>query len=617
MSYKNKVLKDNPIGFWPLDELYTSVYTISSYNDSEFYDLPVYYNSFSAFSQSAQDISGCGNDGSYSGDFPLNDYLIPLIPGGQYATNISNSGSITLPVTKDYYGNIASGGIGDSDSSDNDFSLEIWIYPKFTTSNLTPIFGDLVNGVGLFWENGNIVFKLNNERIDYTVPYTKQSLHIVATYSPAQMTLYVNGKMVSIKSLSKFKFTNSTFEPTIGPTLNASDSFLVDGPAAYRYDIGLSKVVSHYNEIQPLPPIQIAHPDKGEIFDFYDNILSTEWSYSYPANKSWEYFITTDLYYNKTDKSLEIVKSTGAKTVVLEDIITVPVSLFLDSSKIEWEGENGISVETSLDGVTYSSATNGGTIPGYTIDSFGSNRIVYLRITMTTSDSSKYLPKLSSLLITFYNNHRIYALNSGSYFSTLEGVSGVTKFDATVSNQSYPILSRHARNGIKTITNSGFYIKTQSAVKTLEFFYTPDSLSQSGLINILATNGYSAANVSWNGSGVLSKSNISGLYVNGVNRSSETNVSGLFVAKELHHVVIIFTSAVSGNIKFNHATGGSIPALFQNIALYPDQFTSGNVLTHYNIYINRPALVADDSSFAMTESSVSMYDNDWVVIKTV
>jgi hypothetical protein len=430
------------------------------------------------------------------------------------------------------------------------------------------------------------------------------------------MNLYIDGKLAVTKALSGFKFTNSTFELNIGPTLNSNDSFLVDAPAIYRYDIGPAKIFNHYNEISPLPPIQIAYPDSGEIFDFYDNSISKQWSYAYPANKSWEYFLNSDLYFNKSDNAIEIAQSTGSKTIVLEDIVTVPISLILDSSKIEWDGENGVSVETSLDGTTYTACTNGGVIPGYSIDSFDTDRTIYLKITMSTTDSSKYLPKLSNLIITFYNDQKLYALNSGSYFSTMEGESGVSVYDVTMSNSSYPVLSRHARNGLKTVTDSGFFIQTETLTGTLEFFYTPDSLLTSGLIHTLADGG-AASNISWNSSGAMSKTNISAIYVNGVNKTSQTSVSNIFTAGELHHVVIVFSSAVSGPIRFNYGTAGSIPALFQNIAIYPSAFTSQEVTDHYNLYIEKPAISADDSSFSVTESGVSIYDNDWRVIKTV
>ena len=55
-----------------------------------------------------------------------------------------------------------------------------WISPILlfnpkTLTSLTPIFAD-IDGIGLYWDNGNVVFKLENERIDYSVPNSNRSM---------------------------------------------------------------------------------------------------------------------------------------------------------------------------------------------------------------------------------------------------------------------------------------------------------------------------------------------------------------------------------------------------------------------------------------------------------
>jgi hypothetical protein len=237
---------------------------------------------------------------------------------------------------------------------------------------------------------------------------------------------------------------------------------------------------------------------------------------------------------------------------------------------------------------------------------------------MSTTDSSKYLPKLSTLQIKFYNNQIAYASNSSSYISTLEGLAGVSVYDITIGNDKHPILSRNAKNGIRTIASSGFYINTTSSIKTLEFFYTPYALTVSGFISTASSGSYAASNYSWSGGGTVSKTNIAAIYVNGVNKASETSVSNVFKLGELHHVVIVFTSAVSGQIKLSHSSSGAVPALFQSFGLYAGAFTATDVSTHYGLYLyNNVSTVADDNSPSMTvtENSVDYYDNDWIVIQ--
>jgi hypothetical protein len=205
MSYYLSVIKDSPSGFWKLDESTGSV---------------------------AYDSSGCGNDGQYFGSI-LNTTM-PIVCGGQTATKITNTNYIQFEITKDFSGVQGNGGFGTNKTSDNDFSLEVWFHPKTLISN-TPILADL-SGVGIYWDNGNIIFKLENEEIYYSVPNPIRSLHIVAVYSVKSMSLYLNGELVSSKSLSTVNFTNTDLSFNCGPT-SLNEYFIIDAPAIYRYSL--------------------------------------------------------------------------------------------------------------------------------------------------------------------------------------------------------------------------------------------------------------------------------------------------------------------------------------------------------------------------------------------
>ena len=61
-----------------------------------------------------------------------------------------------------------------------------------------------------------------------------------------------------------------------------------------------------------------------------------------------------------------------------------------------WNNSRG-----SVDGTTYETCENGQIIPQFTIASFDSNKQIYLKITLSTTDSSKYLPKIYDLQIKF------------------------------------------------------------------------------------------------------------------------------------------------------------------------------------------------------------------------
>jgi len=622
MSYRSTILSDYPIGYYPLDDLTTV--DIANYTSLEssyatyqaILDDPLLASYANIYGDVAYDHSGCENDSVYAVDPETN--ILPIVVGNSRSTKITNGNSIQYSFTKDYTATTTTSQFGTLTSSDNDFTLEAWIYPKFTTTNQTPILADTSESVGLFYDKGNITFKVNSQILSHTLLNVDKVHYIVATYSPTLMSIYVDAQLVQTRVLSGFTFSNTSLALQTGPTLDANDYFLINSVGVYRYALSFSQIQNHYLQASQMNPIQIVDPDNGELFDLYDENISTQFIYSYPGNKSWDYFITDDLYYKDSEQSLSIKKSTGSKTVVLTDYISLPYAAVLDSSKIEWSGTDGIVVEVSVDGTTYQTCQNGQTIPQFTLASFNGNKQIYLKITMSTTDSSKYLPKLSTLQIKFYNNQIAYASNSSSYISTLEGVAGVSVYDITIGNNKYPILSRNAKNGIRTIASSGFYINTTSSIKTLEFFYTPYALTVSGFISTASSGSYAASNYSWGSTGTISKTNIDAIYVNGVNKASETSVSNVFKLGQLHHVVIVFTSAVSGQIKISHSSSGAVPALFQSFGLYSAAFSATNVSTHYSLYLyNNVSTVADDNSPSMTvtENSVDYYDNDWIVIQ--
>lgn len=585
MSYQLKIIKDNPIGFWTLDE--TSGTT-------------------------AIDKSGCGNNGTYTGG--LTSGIMPLVPGGILGTSVTSSKSIDFPITKDYYGSTSGGSIADKYSTDNDFTIEAWVYPKITTTNETPLFADTTNDMGLYYHKGNIVFKIDDQELNYTIPYIKKSHYISAVYSVDSIRLYCDGYLVNSKVLeNKITLSNTSTTFSAGPTLDSSDSFIIDAPAVYRYGLTPELILAHHNAGQPIATPQIVTPENGVLFSLNDENLNRSFVYSYPVSKSWENFINEDVVFNSQDQSISILSTDTvvAKTVEFTDYITFPTTIGIEFSKIEWSSDNGVTVETSVDGETYVSCTNGESIPQYQFDNFDESGKIYIKFTLSTTDASKYIPKLRYLAISLFKSKDLPADNYGDTIT-------YSQDEYHLGNKNYNILSRDYRNGLRCKSDNGFVLNTATLVKTVEFFYTPSALTDSGLVSSIADTEYSASNFSWRNSGTISKTNISAIYVNGVNKTSETNVSNVFTAGELHHVVIVYIDPISDDITFNYSLYGAVEALYKNIAIYPDQFDSNMATLHYNLYTERAAEAVDinPTSVTVTEIATPVYNNDWIVVQS-
>jgi len=585
MSYQLKVMKDYPIGFWSLDE---------------------------SSGTTALDKSGCGNNGTYAGS-PISD-ILPLISGGVSGTKITNTSYITLPITKNYYGISTTAGMATKYSSDNDFTIECWIYPSIVSSSETPIMSDDLNDIGIYWENGDIVFKVSaTDLVRYPVTYSKRAMHIVGVYSVDSISLYVDGRLTANKSLSEgFKFTNTTLSLAIGPTTTAGDSFVIDGPAIYRYSLSNASIQRHYGDGNfSAPAIQVVAPDEGILFSCTDASIKAQFQYSYPVNKNWSEFLDANTYYNESANYISFYKtdSIQSKTFILQDSFLIPSQTPFITSKVEWRNDLGITVQSSLDGTNWQNCLNGQPLPQYTKDSFSAVGVIHIKITMSTTDASKYLPRLAYFAVSLYTNKDVYADNYG------DTISSSTEY--YLGSLNYPLLSRHHDNGIRTKAGSGFNLTTTGSVKSLEMFLTPSDLTANTLIDTVSTGSYAASRYSWTSGGAITKTNILKIYVNGVDKTSQTNISNVFSANQLHHIVLVLTQPASGILKFNYLVSGGPSCLYNNIAIYAKELTAALAATHYDLYVGRPSVLVEDPSITMTEKGIESYNNDWIVLQSI
>ena len=585
MSYYLSVLKNSPLGLWKMDE--TSGLT-------------------------AYDSSGCGNNGTYFGQ--NYKFGMPIVAGGLHSNRIDSSNYVQFVLSKDFSGTTGTGGFATADTYDNDFTLEAWIHPK-TLSGLTPILADS-SGIGLYWDKGNIVFKLESERIDYSVPNPNMTMHIVGVYSVSSMSLYLNGVLVASQSLS-IKFTNTSVSLSVGPTSN-NEYFLIDSPAVYRYALSHSAILSNYNNLFLNTDEQIAAPDRGELFVASEKYQKIDTRYQYPDGAPWEPLISSNenLAHNKNNNSLYLKPGSLAGEFV-EDIVLNITKEYI-SSKISWIASTGVSVYVSEISETgpWQPCVNGSSIPGFTQgSSFSSTKTLYFKFVFSSTNSSVYIPELYLFRINFYSQKKMSAHIGGSTLSISQPTSG-SVWDIDISNSSYPVRKREYDNGIRP-NSSAFFIEMSGDNRNIEMILTPKSLSAGYLI--FNKTGTTETYFSWAAGGAISKSNISNVYINGQDASSATNISSYLYLDDPNYILIKTSSAVSGQMWFNGKqllgvrSGVLDNNLYQNIAIYADADISHE--DHYDLYIGKPLPSVSVSSIEMTEESVRTYSRDRVVFQ--
>lgn len=579
MSYQLKVIKDYPIGFWPLDE-------------------------FSG--TTATDISGCGNNGTYIGSLTTN--ILPLVPGGQLGTNITNSTSISFPITKDFYGANVGSGFGTKYTSDNDFTLEVWVSQNINTTAVVPLFADVTNSIGLFWDNGDVVFKVSSsDEIRWAVENPYKTLYLVAIYTGGSIKLNIDGEEVATKTLTNFKFTNTSILLKSGPTSSAQDNFIVDAPAIYRYSLPQFSILRHFIDGNiTCQPLHIAYPEEGVLFSCNDSRMKVNYEYMFGVDNNWQDFIDSNTYYNEANGYITFYKTdtVQSKEFIIEDSFLIPSSINLIASKIEWRNKLGIRVYSKeSESASWVECTNGRPLPQYQKGSFNSSNQIFIKVVMSTTDASKYLPRLSELMIRFYSDNDLYADNYGDKIDSTS--------DYYMGGINYHVLSREYENGIRPKINTGFNLNTISDLKTIELFFTPEDLSATTLFFDPTT----STKYSWNGSGTISKASVSKVYVNGVDRTSETSITGFMVPKQPHHIVLVLTQSITGISHFNYEnSGGGASHLYNNIMIYEKELTTAQILSHFNLYTTKTASSLSEPTVTLTEIAPKYYNNDYVVV---
>jgi hypothetical protein len=179
----------------------------------------------------------------------------------------------------------------------------------------------------------------------------------------------------------------------------------------------------------------------------------------------------------------------------------------------------------------------------------------------------------------------------------------------------YSIVNRDPRNGALVPENSGFKINLSELKQSIEFFYTPYSLNKSLLVSSIVNGAGAASEYSWNTNGSINKTNIASIYVNGVDVSSQTLISNIFKVNDIHHVVINFTAPIYGEVTVNYKSSGSVKSLYQYMSFYKELLDYNKIINHYDLYTSRQSYQTSGSSITLSENSVNLYNNDWLVIQ--
>lgn len=584
MSYKYTVLRDNPISFFLLDEVQsgtTSSYTVLLNQFATYQDLKDNGVSYSALTGiPIHDYSGNLNDGYAMGASGKN--IMPLVPGGVRGTEVLDTTNIHLIAP----------GIATKYYSDNAFSVELWVRPPSVSLTKVSLLGDINNNVGLFWQNGDILFQVGSNIVRYKVTNNKAH-HVVGTFSGKSIGLFIDGALVDSLSISGFKFSNAEVDFIIGPS-TSGDIFIVDSAAFYRFEMPLNKVINHFIEgSKEIPYSQIVYPDKGELFSLNHEKIRSQFRIRFPDIKPWNEIATSDVLLASDDSYITFNKTESASTAsfTFEEEILIPSSLNIVSSQLSYDDDvENILVEVRIPDQPWVECRNNAPIPYYNKNDDMFSQLLFLRVTISSSDTRTDLPRLRSLSLDMFANKDYYADNSASLISST--------LDYSLSRFNNNILSYAKNNGLSMLDGGGFDINTSLSPRSVEMIFYPDGLS-----NVLFSS--NSKIFEWDETGLINKSGVSAVYLNGVDITGETNIFDLMSIHCPHHIILVFSSAATSNIKFNtnqDASSSGTLNYYSNIALYETALTSDQVEAHYAIYTGTLSSSVEMATIAVSEA---------------
>jgi len=390
--------------------------------------------------------------------------------------------------------------------------------------------------------------------------------------------------------LTSYQFSNELATFKTGP---CTGRLVIDSVAFYRYALSNTQILNHYNEgIKEVNISQIVSIDEGYLFSMNTESMQRRFSYTYPVSKLWEELNISAEYLSSDQSYVYIPESTGAKSFSFTDHFIVPNYLGITTSQIHWENDvKGILVEASINNVTWQTCVNGSPLPYFNKNDNQVSDILYLRVTLSSDDSSRYLPILTSLDIAFYNSKNFYSDNSGYYASS--------SYDYALPKVNSKTLSYNRNNGLIMYNGHGFSLNSIPSVRSVELIFTPQ-YNQNVLVS-------GASQIyEWNSAGAITKTGISSIYVNGINRTSETNVWDFLSVNNPHHIVINFTAAAT-SIKFNQNQNDSKSGLghmYNNVAIYENALSVNSILNHHLLYTGNTINLISDTSFSISESSL-------------
>ena len=577
MTYRLKTIADGANLFYPMDE--TSGTTMVNYGTK-----------------------------SLNGTYTVSPAAQPPIAARSFRSiNLSNT-TYNVPLS-----NLMS--VGNDDLS---FSIELWLRANVTPTSTHGIF---FNGTqGLSVTQSKIKFSVSFTvsglvTVEYVVPDWLRNYHIVATYTPNQLSLHVNGDLaasVDVPPGNKLSLSPASWGNTTTPDID------IEGLALYFPTLPPAIVADHYRTGTDYISLEnILGLDSAQTFIFSDRLANIDHQESFPQDGTWPGLISGLEVLNGVLTAPENTTGTWTYAVPLDQYGTI------DSSRIDWTGWQGtgtIVVESSLDlGVTWSACTNHASIPGIGSAFNGVGKVVQIRATLVGQGTGATRTPLYDLSMIFYEARTQRGWDS-KRVSTITGDVDLQSNMAHPQHRSAILGAKFKKAGSAKIEAD---VDNAVTVYAIEAWIRRDNWTTGTEYIIDARN--SATNngiLSATGLSTLSSLGWSSTYINGV--AATPSAANMPIGKWVHFIGNLTTPSANP-VYLNIIYSGTASSRGENgigyVTLHPAAFTSTTAASRYAAFSGGVRLaIADTDQVAISEDvdtdrpeAVLMYSHAWSI----
>lgn len=471
------------------------------------------------------------------------------------------------------------------------FSLETVLLPSVVTGNFRVLSHQTVfDGIWMDADNINfsVIFNGGTVTCSWPTPDFMKRYHVVGTYTPGRIQLWIDGVMVSETTVpegypeSKFNHGVDAYVYT-GTGATAGNKVTIDAMSSYGYALSEDQVQKHYIASRDVVLMDNnvgfyggAYRDGTQRNTFQQQVYNDETSWTSDSMNM----------VSVQDGTLRPVESQDVATLGQSMAGTWIGTFNIDTSEIptiggikaEWDGDGNYTVQTSLDGGTsYQTVTNGELVPASQgINPSGVSLLV--KITFTGGVVGD-ISAVRSLTLTAYVDNSILGDDTSRPLTISGNVS-------TSLNRWEPI-DFHQRAGIHF--NGGFLTlgpDTQEVpvpTLALEFWIRPRGVTSGTGAYVFDTRPGGGTAFMWlpEASTTWAWAGAGSVYINGV--LSTTGVTA--VKNEWTHIV--FNLAASNNTNINIGAGQLVGEM-NLVATYPSTLTTQQAQALYANYTGVP-----------------------------